>query len=107
MPAPAHGPPGSGALDHLEQVGHGHLGRPGQKLDIDQGDVPGAPLRWLVLELNAALLQEAFPPKTDQIDFGRPKGAGPYYEWRNRSGWLVRCRDDDAVTIEWVGEKGL
>ena len=61
----------------------------------------------LVLELNAALVQEAFPPKTDQIDFVRPKGAGPYYEWRTRSGWLVRCRDDDAVTIEWVGEKGL
>jgi hypothetical protein len=66
-------------------------------------------LRNLVIELNSHLIQEAFPPKTDTIQFIKSASywALSYYEWHTDDGWKVRCGFDDSVTLERRGEKEL
>jgi hypothetical protein len=64
------------------------------------------PFDNLLAELNVELMREAFPPKGDKIEYVRPATGVPYYEWRTKDGWLVNCRTDDGVTIEWLGDKG-
>jgi hypothetical protein len=64
------------------------------------------PFDDLVVEMNVALVSDYFPPK-GEVNVVRPESGEYYYEWRTKDGWLVRCRWDDAVTIEWLGQKGL
>jgi hypothetical protein len=64
------------------------------------------PFANLVTELNVAVARDAYPPR-GEVEFVRPATGAPYYEWRTADGWLVRCRSDDAVTVEWVGDRGL
>lgn len=65
------------------------------------------PFGNLVAELNVALVRDAFPPRDGRVEYVRPASGSPHYEWRTGDGWAVRCGTNDAVTIEWVGPKGL
>ena len=65
------------------------------------------PFGNLVTELNVALMEDAFPSKEGQVDYVQPQSGSPFYEWRTEDGWLVNCGTNDAVTITWVGKKGL
>lgn len=60
----------------------------------------------VIPELNALVLQEAFPPKTDTIKIVRPAKGTAYHEWRTQDGWKVTSRHNDSVTLERVETDG-
>jgi len=79
----------------------------GKNKNVGNNALDYTPFDELKMDLNSVLMQESFPPKTDKISYVTTKDGTVYYEWRSRNGWLVRCGNNDAVTIEWVGGKGL
>lgn len=60
----------------------------------------------LIREVNAALVQEYFPP-LDEVTSTTPGNGRRSREWRTADGWKVRVMSGDGITLEWVGKKRL
>ena len=66
------------------------------------------PFWYLVIEMNVALLSEAFPPINKKVNYGHTskttrnelQPVKSYYSWRTEGDDEVKCWFDDTVTIE-------
>jgi hypothetical protein len=55
----------------------------------------------LIGRLNSLLCQVYFPPASKKIDYVIPESGQSYYEWRTKSGWLIRAAVDGVfIRIE-------